>query len=94
LDELLEDNADWQTYITQREYDNSGRLDFRRYQLDLAPDVMDELGVEVPPGEDVTSIGMDAVWAVGLLEDIGHAFAERIDFSDPNGLDLKSKLNG
>jgi hypothetical protein len=93
LSELLEDNADWQTYITQREYDVSGRLDLRRYQLDLAPDVMDVLGVEVPPGQDVTKIGMDAVWAVELLENIGHAFADRIDFNNPDGLDLRSKLD-
>jgi hypothetical protein len=66
----------------------SDRLDFRRYQLDLAPDVMSYLGVEVPPGTDLASIGLDAVWAIDFLESIGRAFAARIDFDDPNGLEL------
>lgn len=90
LAELLEDSADWQTYVTRREYGMSQRVDFRRYQLDLAEDVMAYLGVEIPPGTDLADIGMDAVWAVDLLESIGRAFAARIDFDDPNGLELKS----
>lgn len=90
LDEVLEDSSDWQTDITRREYRLGGRLDFRRYQLDLAPSIMAELGVEVPDGVDLGSIGMDAVWAVDLLERIGRAFADRIDFDSPDGLDLRS----
>ncbi len=88
--ELLEDSADWQTYVTRREYGMSDRVDFRRYQLDLAEDVMSYLGVEVPPGTDLADIGMDAVWAVDLLESIGRAFAARIDFDNPNGLELNT----
>jgi hypothetical protein len=88
LEELLGDSADWQTYVTRREYGLSGRLDFRRYQLDLTPAVLAELGVDVPPGVDPTRIGMDAVWAVDLLTQIGRAFADRIDFDAPDGLDL------
>lgn len=88
IDELLEDTADWQTYVTRLEYGASGRIDFRRYQLDLAPSVMEKLGVTVPPGVDVSKIGMDTTWAVPLLEEIGHAFARRIDFDAPGGLDL------
>jgi hypothetical protein len=90
LAEVLEDTSEWQTYITRREYDATGRVDLRRYQLDLALDVMDMLGIDVPAGVDVTKIGMDAVWAVDLLEDIGRAFANKIDFSDPDGLVLKT----
>ncbi len=92
LDEILEDAADWQTYVTRREYDLSGELDFRRYQLDLAPDVMQLLGVEIPSGVDVSAIGLDAVWAVELLESIGRSFAARIDFDDPVGLELETEL--
>ena len=88
LQELLEDSSDWQTYITRREYGASGRLDFRRYQLDLSPRVMADLGVVVPPGVDLSDLGMDAAWAVDLLEQIGRAFADRIDFDAPGGLDL------
>lgn len=92
LSELLEDSSDWQTYVTRKEYDETGRVDLRRYNLDLAPDVMRRLGVQVPPGQDVTQIGLDAVWAVDLLNDIGRAFAQRIDFEDPDGLELVSEL--
>ncbi len=92
LHELLEDTGEWQTSITEREYEGGGRLDFRRYQLDLAPDLMDELRVEIPKGRDVTRIGLDAVWAVDLLTEIGQAFAGRIDFNHPDGLVLRSTM--
>jgi hypothetical protein len=88
LGELLEDAGDWQSYITRREYGLTGRIDFRRYQLDLTPEVTSILGVPVPPGVDVGRIDMDSTWAVELLERIGRAFADRIDFDDPAGLDL------
>jgi hypothetical protein len=88
LSELLEDAGDWQTYITRREYGLTGRIDFRRYQLDLTNEVMNLLGVHLPPGVDLGGIGMDAVWAVELLEQIGRTFADRIDFDAPAGLDL------
>jgi patatin-like phospholipase/acyl hydrolase len=88
LGELLGDAADWQTYITRREYGMSGRVDFRRYQLDLTPAIMADLGLDIPPGTDLSRVGMDAVWAVELLERIGRAFADRIDFDAPGGLDL------
>jgi hypothetical protein len=92
LRELLEDTSEWQSSITLREYEGDGRLDFRRYQLDLAPDLMDELGVTVPKGRDVTRIGLDALWAIDLLTEIGHAFAGRIDFDHPDGLVLRSTM--
>lgn len=92
LAELLEDAADWQANITRREYQDTGRLDFRRYQLDLAPDVMKRLGVTVPPGIDVTRIGLDAVGAVELLEEIGRAFAQQVDFEDPDGCELTTGM--
>lgn len=90
LKELLDDAAEWQTFVTDLEYDRSGRIDLRRYNLDLAADVMELLGVEVPPGRDVSKIGLDSLWAVELLVDIGRAFARRIDWDDPEGLFLRS----
>lgn len=93
LNELLEDASEWQTYVTQLEYDRSGRIDLRRYNLDLAEDVMQQLGVQVPPGREVSKIGLDSIWAVDLLNDIGRAFAHRIDFDDPEGLFLRSQLS-
>lgn len=94
INEMLEDASEWQSFVTRLEYDGSGRIDFRRYDLDLAPDVMDQLGVEVPSGKDVTDIDLDSVWAVDLLQDIGRAFARRIDFDDPNGLFIRSTMGG
>jgi hypothetical protein len=90
ISELLEDTSDWQTVVTRREYDRTGRIDLRRYDLDLAPDVVRLLGVQVPKDQDVTRIGLDAVWAVDLLTDIGRAFAARIDFANPDGFELRS----
>lgn len=90
LSEILEDAGDWQTYVTRREYGRTGKIDFRRYQLDLAPDVMQRLNVTIPDGVQVSEIGLDAVWAVDLLESIGRAFAARIDFSNPDGLELET----
>lgn len=88
LEELLEDTGEWQAYVTRREYGKSGRIDFRRYQLDLGADVMNLLGVDVPDRVDVAAIGLDATWAIELLEAIGRAFADRIDFENPTGLEL------
>lgn len=92
LSEMLEDASDWQQYVTRTEYDATSRIDLRRYQLDLAPDVMKMLGVKVPKDVDVTKIGLDAIWAVDLLENIGRTFADRIDFDHPDGFELKSTL--
>jgi hypothetical protein len=94
LKEMLEDAAEWQTFITRLEYGGTGRIDFRRYNLDLAPDVMDQLGVQIPPGMDVTKITIDSLWAIDLLVEIGRAFAGRIDFDDPSGLVLRSRSGG
>lgn len=94
LDELLEDAAEWQSFVTELEYEGSGRLDFRRYNLDLAPSVMEKLGVEVPPGRDVSQISLDSLWALDLLVEIGRAFAHQIDFDDPDGYFLRSSSNG
>lgn len=93
LGEMLEDAAEWQTYVTQLEYDRSGRIDLRRYNLDLAEDVVQQLGVTVPPGREVSKIGLDSVWAIDLLVEIGRAFAHRIDFDDPDGLFLRSQYS-
>ncbi len=91
LSETLEDANEWQTYVTRKEYDQTGRVDLRRYQLDLTPDVLEELGVSMPPKQHPDDLDMDAVWAIEVLEDIGRAFADRIDFDHPDGFILKSR---
>jgi hypothetical protein len=88
----MEDAGEWQTYVTRREYEGTARIDLRRYQLDLTSSVMRDLGITVPEGVDVTEIGLDAVWAADLLEDIGRAFAARIDFNIADGLVLETRL--
>lgn len=93
LEEVLEDSGEWQTFVTRREYDRTSRVDFRRYQLDLAPDVVERLGVKVPPGTDVTQIGLDSIASIGLLEEIGRAFADALDFDDPDGTEIESKAS-
>jgi hypothetical protein len=92
LAETMEDAGEWQTYVTRREYEGTARIDLRRYQLDLTSSVMRDLGITVPEGVDVTEIGLDAVWAADLLEDIGRAFAARIDFNIADGLVLETRL--
>jgi hypothetical protein len=92
LAEALEDATEWQTFVTRKEYDETGRIDLRRYQLDLAEDVIQELGITLPPNRKLDDLDMDAVWAVDFLEDIGRSFADRIDFDQEGGFVLKSEL--
>jgi len=91
LDEVLDDAAEWQTYVTRQEYDRTDRVALRRYQIDLAQDVMRELEIDIPDGKEIDELGLDAVWAVDLLERIGRAFANKIDFDAQGGLHLKTK---
>jgi hypothetical protein len=93
LHELLEDVGEWQTYITEREYGLPGKIEFRRYQLDLASDVLNSIGIEPPEERILDTLGMDATWAVDLLERIGKSFAHQIDFTDPQGLVLETNLS-
>ena len=90
LSESLEDANEWQTFVTRKEYDETGRIDFRRYQLDLAEDVLEQLGVTLPDNRSLDELDMDAVWAIDLLEGIGRSFADRIDFDRPGGFVLNS----
>lgn len=90
LSELMDDASEWQSSVTQREYGQTGRMEFRRYQVDLAPDVMDVLGVDVPADRQVGEINLDSVWAIDLLTEVGQTFADRIDFDAQDGLHLKT----
>ncbi len=93
ISELMEDSGDWQTYVTWREYELTDRIDFRRYQLDLAEDVFEHLGVTIPPGLEPADLGMDAVEAVDFLFEVGRAFAEQIDYEDPDGFEIRTQLD-
>lgn len=90
LSELMDDASEWQSSVTRREYDATGKIDFRRYQVDLANDVIEKLGVELPARHRVDEIGLDSVWAVETLEAIGRAFADLIDFDAPDGYHLRT----
>lgn len=91
LSELMDDASEWQSAVTHREYDETGRLQFRRYQVDLASDVLEQLGVELPPGREPAEIRLDSTWAVDSLLDIGRSFADLIDFDAPGGFHLKTR---
>ncbi|HEX9797280.1 MAG TPA: patatin-like phospholipase family protein [Anaerolineales bacterium] len=91
LAELMDDASDWQSEVTRREYQATGRMEFRRYQVDLAPDVMDKLGINLPPGRLPGEIDLDSVWAVESLMQIGRAFAELVDFEAPDGYHLRTE---
>jgi len=90
LSELMDDASEWQSAVTRREYGQTGRMEFRRYQVDLAADVMESLGVQVPPDRRVGDIELDSVWAIDLLNEIGQRFADKIDFDAPDGLHLRT----
>ncbi|MFP3855225.1 MAG: patatin-like phospholipase family protein [Anaerolineales bacterium] len=90
LAELMDDASEFQSAVTFREYDATGRLDFRRYQVDLADDVLRKLNADLPPGKSVRQIKLDSVWAVETLEQIGRAFADLIDFDAPDGWHLRT----
>lgn len=91
LSELMDDASEWQTEVARREYEQTGRITLRRYQIDLANDVLEEIGVALPPGRKPEDLTLDAVWAVHTLEAIGRAFADRIDFDAPGGLHLRTE---
>jgi len=91
LAELMDDASDWQSEVTRREYQDTGKLEFRRYQLDLAADVMETLGVSLPPGRLPGQIDLDSVWAVESLMQIGRAYAELVDFDAPEGFHLRTE---
>ncbi len=54
---------------------------------------MEIIGVETPEAVDVSSINLDAVWAIKLLSEMGKAFGDYIDFDDPDGLMLLTELD-
>ncbi len=82
IDEGLKEAIDVNVQVTLRHYGD--RIDFRRYQLSLEDQVVrDELGVTIPPGLSSNQLGLDTASPaqVGLMEDIGTAFAEGLDFT-------------
>jgi hypothetical protein len=84
LSELLEDAAEWQTTspagVLTRPVAST-----RRYNLDLAPDVMRRLGVLVPD-QDVTGSGSTQCGRWTCSPRLA-GLAARIDFEHPDGLD-------
>lgn len=92
IGEGMDDANEQQVAITRREYANRGEIEFRRYQITFTQEVLARVGVQPPEGVDITSIGLDDVKMLPFLDEVGRAFAEFIDFSDPEGVELHEQV--
>lgn len=82
IDEGLKEAIDVNVQATVRQYGD--RIDFRRYQFSLEDQVVrQELGVTIPPGLSSNNLGLDTISPahLQLMEDIGNAFADGLDFT-------------
>jgi len=92
MDEIMDDANDQQVSATYTDYHLTGRLEFRRYQVELSREGMELLGLDFPPDFDFRILSrMDNLKALPWWDKIGRALAERIDFADPAGLDLRPR---
>ena len=92
LDETMDDANDQQVSATYTDYHLTGRLEFRRYQVELSHAGMELLGLDFPPDFDFGILSpMDNLNALPWWDKIGRALADRIDFADPAGLDLRPR---
>jgi hypothetical protein len=92
LDELMDDANDQQVSATFTDYHQTGRLDFRRYQVELSREGVEMLELDFPLDFDYRMLSpMDNLDAIPWWDKIGRALAERIDFADPGGLDLRPR---
>jgi hypothetical protein len=80
----LDDSALQQVFVNQTLYRR--RMDFRRYNPFLnAASVRDVLGVSLDGRPDPAKLGLDSYTpeAVALMEDIGRAYAHKVDWAQP-----------
>ena len=77
--------------LVRREYVSRGDVDFRRYQVSFTREVLTGLGIAAEKIADPRVFKMDAVAHLELLDEIARRFAEKIDFTDPDGLELGAK---
>jgi len=92
LDEAMDDANDHQVSATYTDYHLTGRLEFQRYQVELSREGMELLGLDFPPDFDFGILSrMDNLNGLPWWDQIGRALAERIDFADPAGLDLRPR---
>ena len=92
IGEGMDDANEQQVAITRREYADRGEVEFRRYQITFTHEVLARIGVRPPEGVDITSIGLDDVKMLPFLDEVGRAFAEFIDFSNPEGVELRERV--
>ncbi|MDX2161503.1 MAG: patatin-like phospholipase family protein [bacterium] len=84
IGEQLDEAGLQQTTITRAVYGD--RIDFRRYNpLLTRASVEDALGIDTTGRPDPAALALDsrAPQAIALMEDIGRAYAERIDWLQP-----------
>ncbi len=92
LNEMMDDANDNQVSATYTDYHLTGRLDFRRYQVEMSHEGMDLLGLAFPPDFDFGVLSeLDNLNALPWWDKIGCALAKRIDFAAPAGLDLRPR---
>ncbi len=92
LNALMDDANEHQVSATYTDYHLTGRLDFRRYQVEMSREGMDLLGLAFPPDFDFSVLSeMDNLNALSWWDKIGSALAKRIDFAAPAGLDLRPR---
>jgi hypothetical protein len=92
IEEAMDDANDQQVSATYTDYHLTGRLEFRRYQVELSREGMELLGLDFPSDFDYRILGpMDNLNALPWWDKIGRAMADRIDFADPAGLDLRPR---
>lgn len=89
IGEGMDDANDQQVYVTRHEWAKPGKVEFRRYQLTFTEGILARIGVSVPDDIDLRRISLDAVHLVPFLDEVGRKFAEYIDFTDPEGVDLR-----
>lgn len=92
LDEVMDDANDQQVSATYTDYHETGRLEFRRYQVELTREGMELLGLDFPPDFDYGILSrVDNLNGLPWWDKIGRALADRINFASPAGLDLRPR---
>jgi hypothetical protein len=88
--EGIDDALNQQVYLTRKLYGEEGSkaIDFRRYNISLTREKIAELAVAIPDKINPASLGLDSFDKVSVqfMIDIGHAYANEIDWSKENAM--------
>ncbi len=87
----MDDANEQQVDFVRREYVSTKEVEFRRYQLSFEEKVFTTLGVPLDKVRDPRVFKMDAVQYLDTLDLVAKKFAEHIDFTKPQGVELGDK---